>query len=392
MSAYLRRRSRTDLTRVSNVAQSFTSSGGLINTIPYSRDLMSHQTEMFDVVHPVIKPGDTNIHPVDQVRVVTSCSSWPNPLPHSAGWTIRFDGPTLETVDYGSAVALLPSPSSSILAGLSDEIYEDFFTQVPETVSIANFLYELREISGLIPQIQSSLAKTVSGGFLSFQFGWKPILGDLESLGSLVTDVRKRILYLKQTRGKKTRLHFQKKNLLSSSSGDVNVPETAWNKSTSVIGGHYRLRPLDYSDVFNAGGWLIHWLERLDGLEGELRALSAALGLLNPAKVAWETIPYSFVADWFTRTKGSIDQLDIANPYPGGWNVYGTSHSLKQRMTFRVDRIVDAGYQPSSWYVGIGTVERYQRWVGLPVSSSLLTRDSLDTRQQLLALALLGAR
>jgi hypothetical protein len=50
-------------------------------------------------------------------------------------------------------------------------------------------------------------------------------------------------------------------------------------------------------------------------------ALLAAVGLVNPAAVAWALVPYSFVIDWFVDIGGLISQFDgllgcaIESPY-----------------------------------------------------------------------------
>lgn len=285
-------------------------------------------------------------------------------------------------VPADSVIDLLsPSPPSSVLrAAMGDEAFSVFSTQVPTEVQLPNFLLDLKEIGGLIPKLQENMARTVAGGYLSYQFGWKPFLGDLKTLGGLTTKVTDRLRWLQQTRGKVTRLAFE-------SEYDLGLPES----QIFVSGGTYSATLHRSTGKFRANGKLYHRLTHLGGMEGELRAFSAALGLLNPAAVLWERIPYSFVADWFART-GSLAQRSGEQPFPGDWNVYDITHSWKSISEYLVKTTSTFGLEPHHSGVPVGTLlcERYERGLGLPVSWSPLSNTSPNPQQLALSTALIA--
>jgi hypothetical protein len=220
------------------------------------------------------------------------------------------------------------------------------------------------------------MLKTVSGGFLNYSFGWKPLIGDLQKLGHLSTTVSNRLKWLRDTRGKKIRLGF-------SQSFDVE------GLTTRTLGA-LTLTQTANVGKFTAGGTLYHELDRLEGAEGQLRAFTAALGLNSPSQVAWERIPFSFVADWFARTKHISESLTV-QPYPGTWQVDNVTHSFKMRTEYNV---VGTGYglvPLKNGQLGTLTCERYIRNPGLPASSSVLYGGEASPGVLALSAALLGA-
>lgn len=272
----------------------------------------------------------------------------------------------------------LPLPSSGVQGKLADDAFTALSEQVPQEVDLFNFLLDFREISGLIPKIEESMLKTVSGGFLSYSFGWAPMISDLKKLGHLSVSVANRLKWLRDTRGKHVRIGFSAAFQVEGHAQDL----------PSFTHGPWTLTPVSSSGQFRAGGTLYHELDRLEGIEGQLRAFASALGLLAPSRVVWERIPFSFVADWFARTKSISDSV-VFQPYPGTWQITDVSHSFKQRSETLV-RGTSFSLTPLSGVWGTLVCERYSRGSGLPVSASIFDGE-LTTGQLVLAAALIGA-
>jgi hypothetical protein len=258
----------------------------------------------------------------------------------------------------------------------------EFSTQVPTEVSIANFLFELREIKSLVPKITRSLSKTAAGGVLNFEFGWKPLLSDLRKLYYLTDSVNKRLRFLRSSHGKPVRLGYQR--LVE----DTNPLET-------YIPQQYRFiyKRTSHRGVFHAHAVLLHELEGLDDAIRVLGAFSAALGLNNPLQIVWNALPYSFVVDWFANIGGLLDRLAI-QPFQGRWDVQNVNFSVKETITFESD----AHFYPTTGFnarirCGGGTASLYVRQRGLPVDALDLfdLLHSLSTKQQGLLWALLIA-
>lgn len=113
--------------------------------------------------------------------------------------------------------------------------------------------------------------------------------------------------------------------------------------------------------------------------------LAESLGVINPVQIAWETVPFSFVVDWFLPVSNFLGQLsdfaglDIASP----WStvVYHTS-----QLNFRSNSAVPSTSTTNGFgtYVkrvpGIPSVQLKAKPLGLPSSSRAATAVSLATQ------------
>lgn len=267
-------------------------------------------------------------------------------------------------------------PSSGTVGELADKAFDAFFTQVPQEVDIANFLIDFREIGSLIPSVQRNIAATIGGGFLTYSFGWKPLIGDLQKLGSILETTRKRLAWLRSTYGKPVRLGFSS-DFVVSTLDPANSGSTTW--TLEKVEGR-----------FNCNATLRHQLQRLDGLEGELRGLVAALGLNSPGKIIWERIPFSFIVDWVSRV-GRLADRGTIQPFTGSWDVSNVVHSFKQRAEYK--HSISSSYALSTRGddMGVLVIELYGRGRGIPLSSALFYGRELTPQQLALSAALIGA-
>jgi hypothetical protein len=298
----------------------------------------------------------------------------PTPLVHVSGWYETNPDNYMALVS-GAAEALFGSPSSLLQAEIADWAFEQLVPQIPQEVSLPNFLYELREALELIPKLEESMVKTVSGGYLTYSFGWAPFVGDLQRLGRLISTVRSRLEYLKATYGRETRISCMR--------------EFDCEADPSFVGGGAVYQRLSFKGIFRCGGYLYHRLEDLDGTIGLLRGLSGALGLNNPLGVVWEAIPFSFVADWFGRV-GNVLSHTAVQPFVGPWEIRRVTYSYTWSGEWR-SVLGFSGYSPEEWEPHRGRATFYRRGTGLPASASILHSNTLTTQQQMLATALLGA-
>lgn len=313
---------------------------------------------------------------------------------HSAGW-VNFDGAQITPISRWIPVPLhesfpaevrLPLVPSGVVALCVDRAFLALSEQVPTEVNLYNFGWELREIGSLLPRIADGLSRTVSGQYLTLQFGWKPMAADLKSLGSILKTVEKRLAYLRETWGKRVRVgYFEKVNVDISRS-----PRTV----CSMAHGKWdtNLTPIDYACQFRAGGFLYHELERLSGVEGTLRAASSALGLLDPVEAVWNAIPFSFVLDWFGRIGNVLSRLDRLQPFSGLWEISDVGYSISERLTCRVEYEVETSSGKTIAGLGTLTQRLYKRYVGLPVNPThLIGTGTLTSSQQVLSVALLNS-
>lgn len=151
----------------------------------------------------------------------------------------------------------------------------------------------------ITPGIMSSARKT-SDVWLEFSFGWKPLIQDIYSAVD----------------------HLQ--NPIKS----IRPKGTAWMPHSG------KTEQGSQKDWYNQGWTMQSILGRKFSKQGctvtisnPNQYLANRLGLVNPAEVAWELIPFSFVVDWFVNVGEFLSQgtdflgLEVTNP----WSVYGTT-------------------------------------------------------------------
>lgn len=303
------------------------------------------------------QPGHWTVKAVRQGQLVTSIQDVPP-------WT---DNGNI-VVPHGQRPSFSPEQAFSAMPTLSDpelglfavDAFNAMSSQIPEEISIANFALEAREITSLIPKLEQSVRKTAASGFLNFQFGWKPLLGDLNTLSRIGTNVMKRIEFLRETYGKPTRISYGVKDFVS---------QTPWNTVQAGVSSHpFTLTPVKYKCSLRAVGKLYHELQGLDDIYTYTRAMFGALGLNNPLKVVWNALPYSFVLDWVGGFGSRLASFAL-NPFVGSWAVYDVTTSVKEVCEIEVKH--DCRSRGSgNFHLGSIVAKRYTRHLGFPVERS----------------------
>jgi len=144
--------------------------------------------------------------------------------------------------------------------------------------------------------------------WLEYQYGWKPILSD--------------------TFGAVDELHRRDNRFKDR----YRCKCTASGSETSYI-----YLPAQFEQTYPG---LLHVLfgtqtrERYRGycrldwvLDNPVKATLSEMGITNPALVAWELVPFSFVVDWFVPIGSYLNQLDVGT----GWTFKGGSFSTITR-------------------------------------------------------------
>lgn len=281
---------------------------------------------------------------------------------------------------------LLYDFSPSVKQQYAYDAYTAFSSQIPSKMLLANSIYELRDIKGLLPKIEKSLLRTTSSNFLGFQFGIKPMIGDIKTILNLGDAIAKRIQFLRSNANKVIPLSFVRTITPRSPGLEIRVPFVG-----TLTGLTYVFKEFSYQGVFRIFGKLVQNLDIPDTKLTTIKAFAAAAGFNNPAAIVWEAIPYSFVIDWFFHVSSLIDTLNI-QPFGGEFNVSKVGWSLKDSIIWGVylEQGPEGGFHRD--FLGQVTIRRFHREPGFPVGSLFLTDGSLSPTQQLLAGALLEQR
>lgn len=284
--------------------------------------------------------------------------------------------------------SITPTISDADFYSLTREAFNYFSDAFPPQMSFSEFIVGMRDVAELLPQIQESMAKSFSGGYLNKEFGWDNLISDLNTLGNLFQLASDRLSYLKEIYGKPTRWGFFR---------GMHDPLTVANGSYVTLntlpwsGGSITITLRTARADFRATASILQTLDYLNGTVGLIRSLVGALGLNNPVKAFWVNCPFSFVVDWFFHISDHLDTLTRLNPSTG-WSVLNPTCSIKQYAVF------DVSYEDVDPSRGLddhrqlGSFRRdtYRRFVGLPLSlADLLPTSELSPTQLTLLLALL---
>jgi hypothetical protein len=131
-------------------------------------------------------------------------------------------------------------------------------------------------------------SEAVSQGWLELQYGWKPLLNDVYGACEQLAKRHSRIIYATQTVQSSRAKDLYK---LTSSTFDK-------SKSTTLVNGEDKI-------VVKMGCTY--------STSNPVQSTAAQLGITNPLVVAWELLPFSFVADWFLPVGQALGTLDATN-------------------------------------------------------------------------------
>jgi len=127
--------------------------------------------------------------------------------------------------------------------------------------------------------------KQISRAWLALQYGWKPLLDDCYGAAEQIAQAN--------TRNQQTRVSRTK-----------SITE---NLSTS---NHFNESLVGYWSSYETAQtveikYVLHY-----SVPGTIDHLLSQIGVTNPAMIAWELMPWSFVIDWFLPVGNFINQLD----------------------------------------------------------------------------------
>lgn len=205
--------------------------------------------------------------------------------------------------------------------------------------------------------------KEVSARWLELQYGWAPLLNDLYGV------------------------------MVDSEHGFLREPRysaTATAEEVSQVNNRRKNGYVYYEDSY---GTVTHRCKvRLDyTLRGVDLAALSRLGVLNPAEVAWELVPYSFVVDWFLPIGEYLSTLDaaIGGTFRGGSVTKVTEIRVNSKLTPQYTRTSTSSLSAS----GDARYESYAMtrsvYSSNPSGSIYLNTNPFNAKKALNSLALM---
>lgn len=130
-------------------------------------------------------------------------------------------------------------------------------------------------------------SKAIANGWLELQYGWKPLLQDVygsaEAVANAIADTGPPVVRVSGRR--RVDRGFNE---------TIKIPQEI---------DCYLETEIDYTAKY-----VVYFR-----LGNEVLKVGTALGLTNPALIAWELLPYSFVIDWFVPIGNWLSSLDATN-------------------------------------------------------------------------------
>ncbi len=160
-----------------------------------------------------------------------------------------------------------------------------------------------------VPKRPNQVTKSLSERWLEYQYGWMPLMSDINDTHKLLKEGFRRPQIMHSVR---------------------NLHDTNYYEETNGKFGQYSLE--------DEGDFRAKVYYRVN--DSSMSMLNQ-MGLINPLEVAWAVMPYSFVVDWFLPVGNVLEALTarFGVDFIGGY--YGTRIGCRQ--FFRQDP--DGGYR-----------------------------------------------
>ena len=199
-------------------------------------------------------------------------------------------------------------------------------------VDIPSFIGELKELPHLLELAGRTLIKKGASAYLSYEYGWKPLISDLVAFVDFQSQISKRTLELSNLHKKGgLRRRFQLSR------------DTATSKEANLwVESSLFTLACNHTIVTSRSRWATsRWLPtspEVISTDAELRkqAARAVYGLSLNVRSAWELIPWSWLIDW---TSSVGDYLEANR------NTVGASCSGVNLMTHTESVHTFDGYQ-----------------------------------------------
>jgi hypothetical protein len=203
------------------------------------------------------------------------------------------------------------------------------------------FIRSLRSAVGVL-----RAAELAGEEFLNYAFGWRPLLADLRKMYNLQKSLSKELDSLRRANGKVTRRRSEVSNVTTTtvSSGHENgfngwwpLPGDASNYMAGIA-NTYEVKHTVTKHAWFAGAFR-SYVPDLGSDRWTRRAVSSLFGGRVTPSAIWESLPWSWLIDWFTNAGDVISNLS-SNAAENQTSLYAyimTTTSDKEVHTHRLE-------------------------------------------------------
>jgi hypothetical protein len=260
---------------------------------------------------------------------------------------------------------------------LSNKAWEAMRPQIVSDVNIVTFIHELKDLKKLPDLWQKedrNLLHNITNLHLNVSFGWLPFLSDIWQLYKNLFNLKKRIQTFLDNAGKPQRRHFTYS--WKPDPTPVNIIDVSTGGSSRVINITTTRSQMKYcatmSYVYSTG--------EASQLVKTIGGYLDALGINLDPQILWDSIPFSFIVDWFFNVGAWLGSLKVENT-PAITYITEFGHSVKYQVTREAEFVIGTGTHiayHSTW-------DKYRRHRSLPATTPGLHYSGPGLSQILLA-------
>jgi hypothetical protein len=170
--------------------------------------------------------------------------------------------------------------------GMKTAVYKDFKAESPNSSELFRRFRYKKRFPTYESRPTSRTSDFLADTWLEYSYGWKPLLKDVYDHAQAAA------LVVSNLQGEyftaRANASCERTTIINSGAEDTTLQFHGYAKLSVVMEVNYKIPP------------------------GAVN-LSTAFGLMNPLEVAWELVPFSFVADWFLPVGDAIRSLSAFN-------------------------------------------------------------------------------
>lgn len=213
-------------------------------------------------------------------------------------YTLAWSGICVEPASYYGSGSL-PSDPTNETASFGAEAWAKMKPNLSK-VSMGQFIYELRSMSGLLFRRLDTL-RNAGSNYLAVEFGWKPFLRDLRTFWSSLRRLDQQLDRLRKENGKWIR---RRRTLVETSeSGVVPDPTHKLVNVTSYVDNPKTWVEWKRTTKVWCVGRFRYYIPGLDdtSYKGTIEAISHIYGVRLTPSLVYELLPWSWLVDWFSN-------------------------------------------------------------------------------------------